>query len=571
MNDIKALYARWKERATLDPDLAAELAQIEGDEDAILDRFYKNLEFGTAGLRGVIGAGTNRMNVYTVGQATQGLASYLNETYDAPSVAIAYDSRIKSDTFSRFAAGVLAANGIRVYIYPELVPTPMLSFAVRHFGCKGGIILTASHNPAKYNGYKCYDPEGYQMTDAAAARTYGFIQQTDMFDDIKTMPFEEGLAKGLIEYIGDDVVEAFYREVEKACLSKDICRESDLKVIYTPLNGTGNKHVRAMLSRIGIRNVRVVKEQELPDGNFPTCPYPNPEIRQVFECGLAMTKEFPADLLLATDPDCDRVGIAVKNGDRYELMTGNEVGVLLAQYLLERRAALGKLPEKPIVIKSFVTTDLVTAVAREYGAEVYDLLTGFKYIGELITQLEAKGEADRFIVGMEESYGYLSGIHARDKDAVVASTLICEMAAYYKAQGKGLYQVMQELYAKHGMYLSTLLNYGFEGAAGMQKMAQIMDDLRANPPKAFGGLEVLAVADYKTGLVTDVKTGAQTPITLPRSNVLAFSLPNDNKVIARPSGTEPKIKFYLTAVAESRAEAEAVTALLKADVEAFMK
>ena len=571
MNDIKALYARWKERATLDPDLAAELAQIEGDEDAILDRFYKNLEFGTAGLRGVIGAGTNRMNVYTVGQATQGLASYLNETYDAPSVAIAYDSRIKSDTFSRFAAGVLAANGIRVYIYPELVPTPMLSFAVRHFGCKGGIILTASHNPAKYNGYKCYDPEGYQMTDAAAARTYEFIQQTDMFDDIKTMPFEEGLAKGLIEYIGDDVVEAFYREVEKACLSKEICRESDLKVIYTPLNGTGNKHVRAMLSRIGIRNVRVVKEQELPDGNFPTCPYPNPEIRQVFECGLVMTKEFPADLLLATDPDCDRVGIAVKNGDRYELMTGNEVGVLLAQYLLERRAALGKLPEKPIVIKSFVTTDLVTAVAREYGAEVYDLLTGFKYIGELITQLEAKGEADRFIVGMEESYGYLSGIHARDKDAVVASTLICEMAAYYKAQGKGLYQVMQELYAKHGMYLSTLLNYGFEGAAGMQKMAQIMDDLRANPPKAFGGLEVLAVADYKTGLVTDVKTGAQTPITLPRSNVLAFSLPNDNKVIARPSGTEPKIKFYLTAVAESRAEAEAVTALLKADVEAFMK
>jgi phosphoglucomutase len=392
-----------------------------------------------------------------------------------------------------------------------------------------------------------------------------------MFDDIKTMPFEEGLAKGLIEYIGDDVVEAFYREVEKACLSKEICRESDLKVIYTPLNGTGNKHVRAMLSRIGIRNVRVVKEQELPDGNFPTCPYPNPEIRQVFECGLAMTKEFPADLLLATDPDCDRVGIAVKNGDRYELMTGNEVGVLLAQYLLERRAALGKLPEKPIVIKSFVTTDLVTAVAREYGAEVYDLLTGFKYIGELITQLEAKGEADRFIVGMEESYGYLSGIHARDKDAVVASTLICEMAAYYKAQGKSLYEVMQGLYAKHGMYLSTLLNYGFEGAAGMKIMAGIMDTLRENPPKAFGGMEVLKVADYKKGYTTDCKTGAQTPITLPRSNVLAFLLPNDNKVIARPSGTEPKIKFYLTAVADDRAAAEAVTALLQADVETYVK
>jgi phosphoglucomutase len=571
MNDIHALYARWKEKAVADPDLAAELAAIEGDEEAILDRFYKNLEFGTGGLRGVIGAGTNRMNVYTVGQATQGLASYLNETYDSPAVAIAYDSRIKSDTFARFAAGVLAANGLHVYIYPELVPTPMLSFAVRYFHCKGGIILTASHNPAKYNGYKCYDPEGYQMTDEAAAKTYGYIQQTDLFDDIKTMDFDEGLAKGLIEYIGTEVVEAFYKEVEKTCLSKEICQKTDLKIIYTPLNGTGNKHVRAMLSRIGIRDVRVVKEQELPDGNFPTCPYPNPEIRQVFECGLAMTKDFPADLLLATDPDCDRVGIAVKNGDDYELMTGNEVAVLLTQYLLERRAQLGLLPEKPVVIKSFVTTDLVTAVAKEYGAEVFDLLTGFKYIGELITQLEAKGEADRFIVGMEESYGYLSGIHARDKDAVVASTLICEMAAYYKAQGKSLYEVMQGLYAKHGMYLSTLLNYGFEGAAGMKIMAGIMDTLRENPPKAFGGMEVLKVADYKKGYTTDCKTGAQTPITLPRSNVLAFLLPNDNKVIARPSGTEPKIKFYLTAVADDRAAAEAVTALLQADVETYVK
>ena len=571
MNDIHALYARWKEKAVADPDLAAELAAIEGDEEAILDRFYKNLEFGTGGLRGVIGAGTNRMNVYTVGQATQGLASYLNETYDSPAVAIAYDSRIKSDTFARFAAGVLAANGLHVYIYPELVPTPMLSFAVRYFHCKGGIILTASHNPAKYNGYKCYDPEGYQMTDEAAAKTYGYIQQTDLFDDIKTMDFDEGLEKGLIEYIGAEVVEAFYKEVEKTCLSKEICQKTDLKIIYTPLNGTGNKHVRAMLSRIGIRDVRVVKEQELPDGNFPTCPYPNPEIRQVFECGLAMTKDFPADLLLATDPDCDRVGIAVKNGDDYELMTGNEVAVLLTQYLLERRAQLGLLPEKPVVIKSFVTTDLVTAVAKEYGAEVFDLLTGFKYIGELITQLEAKGEADRFIVGMEESYGYLSGIHARDKDAVVASTLICEMAAYYKAQGKSLYEVMQGLYAKHGMYLSTLLNYGFEGAAGMKIMAGIMDTLRENPPKAFGGMEVLKVADYKKGYTTDCKTGAQTPITLPRSNVLAFLLPNDNKVIARPSGTEPKIKFYLTAVADDRAAAEAVTALLQADVETYVK
>ena len=571
MNDIHALYDRWLKKATADPDLGKELQAIAGDEDAILDRFYKNLEFGTAGLRGVIGAGTNRMNIYTVGQATQGLASYLNETYDAPSVAIAYDSRIKSDTFSRFAAGVLAANGIHVYIYPELVPTPMLSFAVRHFGCKGGIILTASHNPAQYNGYKCYDPEGYQMTDEAAAKTYGFIQQTDMFDDIQTMDFDEGLKEGLIEYIGGDVVEAFYREVEKTCLSKDICQKSDLKVIYTPLNGTGNKHVRAMLDRIGIRDVRVVKEQELPDGNFPTCPYPNPEIRQVFECGLEMTKDFPADLLLATDPDCDRVGIAVKNGDRYELMTGNEVGVLLTQYLLSRRKELGLLPEKPVVIKSFVTTDLVTAVAKDFGAEVFDLLTGFKYIGELITKLEAEGQADRFIVGMEESYGYLSGIHARDKDAVVASTLICEMAAYYKAKGLGLYDVMQNLYAKYGMYQSSLLNFAFEGAAGMEKMAQIMEDLRANPPKALAGMPVEKIADYKKGVTTDCKTGDTTPITLPRSNVIAFLLPNDNKLIVRPSGTEPKIKFYLTAVAPDRAAAQKVTDALGADVKQSMK
>ncbi len=511
------------------------------------------------------------MNIYTVGQATQGLASYLNETYDAPSVAIAYDSRIKSETFSRFAAGVLAANGIHVYIYPELVPTPMLSFAVRHFGCKGGIILTASHNPAQYNGYKCYDPEGYQMTDEAAAKTYDYIRQTDWFDDIKTLDFDEGLKNGLIEFIGDDVVEAFYREVEKTCLSKDICQSSDLKVIYTPLNGTGNKHVRAMLQRIGIRDVRVVKEQEYPDGNFPTCPYPNPEIRQVFECGLAMTKDFPADLLLATDPDSDRVGIAVKSGDRYELMTGNEVGVLLTQYLLERRKELGCLPEKPVVIKSFVTTDLVTAVANDYGAEVYDLLTGFKYIGELITKLEAEGESDRFIVGMEESYGYLSGIHARDKDAVVASTLICEMAAYYKAKGLGLYDVMQALYAKYGMYQNSLLNFAFEGAAGMEKMAQIMEDLRKDPPKTLGGMPVEKIADYKKGVTTDCNTGETTPITLPRSNVIAFLLPNDNKLIVRPSGTEPKIKFYVTAVAPDRAAAQAVTDALGADVRACMK
>ena len=571
MNDIQTLYALWREKATADPDLIEELASIEGNDDEILDRFYKNLEFGTAGLRGVIGAGTNRMNVYTVNQATQGLASYLNSTYDSPSVAIAYDSRIKSKAFSESAAAVLAANGIKVYLYPELVPTPMLSFAVRHFGCKGGIILTASHNPAKYNGYKCYDPEGYQMTDEAAAATYDFIAKTDMFTGVKTMDFKAALEAGTIEYIQSDVIEAFYREVEKTCLSKEICRKSGLKVIYTPLNGTGNKHVREMLRRIGIEDVRIVKEQELPDGNFPTCPYPNPEIRQVFECGLAMTKDFAADLLLATDPDCDRVGIAVLANGEYRLMTGNEVGVLLTEYLLSRRKELGLLPKDPVVIKSFVTTDLVTAVAKEYGAEVVNLLTGFKYIGEYITALEAKGEADRFVVGMEESYGYLAGIHARDKDAVVASTLICEMAAYYKSKGMSLYEKMQSLYKKHGMYLSGLLNFAFEGAAGMQKMADLMEAFRRAPLQSIGGMKVLAVADYKTGLETELATGKQTAITLPKSNVICYSLPNDNKVIVRPSGTEPKIKIYLTAVAPTYAEAKEITDRLAADMQQKVK
>ena len=571
MNDIHALYDLWKAKATADPDLIEELSAVEGKEEEILDRFYKNLEFGTGGLRGVIGAGTNRMNVYTVGQATQGLATYLLGAYDAPSVAIAYDSRIKSQKFAEFAAGVLAANGIKVYIYPELVPTPMLSFAVRYYGCKGGIILTASHNPAKYNGYKCYDPNGYQMTDEAAAATYGFIQKTDMFTGIKTMDFAAAVDSGLVEYVGREVFEAFYAEVEKTCLSKDICKSSGLKVIYTPLNGTGNKHVREMLRRIGIAEVQVVKEQELPDGNFPTCPYPNPEIRQVFECGLAMTKDFPADLLLATDPDCDRVGIAVKTADGYKLMTGNEVGVLLTEYLLTRRKELGLLPKDPVVIKSFVTTDLVTAVAKEYGASVVNLLTGFKYIGEHMTMLEAAGEADRFIVGMEESYGYLAGMHVRDKDAVVASTLICEMAAYYKSKGMSLYEKMQSLYAKHGMYLNSLLNFAFEGAAGMQKMTELMDALRANAPKTIGGMEVLTVADYKTSVETECATGKTTAITLPKSNVLCYGLPGGNKVIVRPSGTEPKLKVYLTAVASDLAAAQAITDRLADDFKEKVK
>lgn len=569
MNDTKALYKLWKEKAVLDEDLQTELSAIENDEDGIFDRFYTSLEFGTAGLRGVIGAGTNRMNVYTVNQATQGLADYLNSEFENPSVAIAYDSRIKSDVFAKSAAGVLAANGIKVYFYPVLVPTPMLSFAVRRLKCSSGIILTASHNPSKYNGYKCYDPNGYQMTDEAADKTYKFIQNVDMFDGVKTMSFEDALAEDMVDYIEDWLFEEFYENVLSASVYD--CTGSKMKVIYTPLNGTGNLPVREILKRKGIENVKVVKEQELPDGNFPTCPFPNPEIKQAFEKAIEMTKEYDADLLLATDPDCDRVGIAVKDGDDYKLLSGNEVGVMLADYLLSVRKEQGTLPANPIVVKSFVTTSLVNAVAASYGAETKELLTGFKYIGELITQLEEKGEADRFIVGMEESYGYLSGIHARDKDAVVGSMLIAEMACYYKDKGISLYERMQQIYNEYGVYLNALDNFVFEGATGMEKMKGMMEDLRNNPPKEIAGLTVTETADYKLSVRKDVESGKESVIDLPKSNVLAYKLPGGSGAIVRPSGTEPKIKVYITACAKTREEAQALAEKISADMKKNMK
>lgn len=557
MNDIKSLYELWCEKATADSDLIPELESIAGDEDAILDRFYKNLEFGTAGLRGVIGAGTNRMNVYTVNQATQGLADYLNENFENPSVAVAYDSRIKSDVFAKEAACVLAANGIKVYIYPELVPTPMLSFAVRRLGCSSGIIITASHNPSKYNGYKCYDPNGYQMTDEAAAKTYEYIQKTDMFGGVKTMSFDDALAEDMIDFIEDWLMDEFYENVLSARVNPDALKKANLKVIYTPLNGTGNKPVRKVLKMAGVKDVTVVKEQEKPDGNFPTCPFPNPEIRQAFECAIKTAEGTDADLLLATDPDCDRVGIAVRDGDNYVLMTGNEVGAMLCEYLLSSLKEQSKLPKDPIVVKTIVTTPLVETIAASYGAQTADLLTGFKYIGELVTNLEKQDETDRFIVGMEESYGYLRGAHARDKDAVVASLIICEMAAYYKIKGISLKQFMDGIYEKYGMYLNTVLNFGFEGATGMQKMADMMNELRSNPPKEIAGAPVVKMSDYKLSVTKDIATGEKTEIQLPKSNVLSFVMPDNSKVIVRPSGTEPKIKVYITACGTSREESTA--------------
>lgn len=570
--DMNALYNEWLEKATADPDLHPELEAVKGRDDEILDRFYRELEFGTAGLRGVIGAGTNRMNYYTVCRATQGLADYLNRHYETPSVAIGYDSRIKSEYFSRKAAGVLAANGIKVYIFKELEPTPCLSFAVRYFKTSGGIILTASHNPAKYNGYKCYNSNGYQMTDEEAQETYGFIRSVDYFTGIKTMDFDKAVDSGLIEYIGDEVINAFLDRVQQQSVNPGVVRDSGLRVIYTPLNGTGNKPVRQILERIGAGEVYVVPEQELPDGNFPTCPFPNPEIRQSFELALKMAEELKPDLLLATDPDCDRVGIAVTDGSGgYKLMTGNEVGALLLNYLLSQRAEKGTLPSGCIAVKSFVSTDLAEVIAKKYGCSFKNLLTGFKYIGELITQLEAQGRANDFIMGFEESYGYLAGTHARDKDAVVASMLICEMAAYYKTKGMSLAQVMEGIYGEFGYYLNIVLSYTFEGAAGMKKMADIMDGLRKNPPAGFAGMPVTTADDYKTSVSLNKVSGEQSEIELPKANVLSYTLTQGNKIIVRPSGTEPKIKAYITAVGKTRDRAEAVVAGLKAEADELMK
>ena len=551
------LYSLWLEKAVDDPDLIAELKGIEGNDDEIYDRFYRELEFGTAGLRGVIGAGTNRMNIYTVRKATQGLSEYVLDK-GGESVAIAYDSRIKSTLFAEEAAKVLAANGIKVYIYKELMPTPMLSYAVRELHCTSGIVITASHNPAKYNGYKAYGADGAQLSVENSAKVLSFVDKVEMFGGAKTMSFDEGITSGIIEYIGDELVEKYLETVKTRSVEKVT---ADLNVIYTPLNGTGNKPVREILKRIGIKNVTVVPEQEFPDGNFPTAPFPNPEIRQAFECAINLSKSVEADLLLATDPDCDRVGIAVKNGDDFTLMSGNEVGACLLDYILSRRKANGTLPKNPVAVKTIVSTPLADKIAAKYGCKLINVLTGFKYIGEQAGILEKKGEQERFVFGFEESYGYLAGAYVRDKDAVVASMLICEMAAYYKNLGKNLLDVINELYAEHGMVFTSQNSFTFEGAAGMKKMQDIMDDLRRLPPKKIGENQVVAISDYETSEKLELKSGKKSVITLPKSNVLYYDLDeNGSNLIVRPSGTEPKIKVYITSVdadgekAKSRAE-----------------
>lgn len=558
--DFMESYKLWLEKATEDIDLVNELKSIKDNEKEVYERFYKSLEFGTAGLRGIIGAGTNRMNIYVVRQATQGLANYVNKKYGKGAVAISHDSRIKADLFMNEAAKVLAANGIKVYITTELQPTPVLSYLVRYFNCQAGIMVTASHNPAAYNGYKAYGEDGCQMTDDAANAVYDEICNIDIFNDVKTMDLQKAIDEGLVEYVKDEVYTSYIEEVKKQQINPDVCKDADLKVVYTPLNGAGNKLVRRILDEIGVKDVTVVKEQELPDGNFTTCPYPNPEIKEALQKGLDLCEKVQPDLLLATDPDADRVGIAVKDYDgSYRLITGNEDGVMLTEYILSNRVAKGTLPKNPVMVKTIVTSKLVEKLCEKYNVELKNVLTGFKYIGEVILNLEKTGNESDFVFGFEESYGYLAGTYVRDKDAVVASMLICEMAATFKKQGKTLAQVIDGLYEEYGYYKNTTLSFEFEGSEGMQKMADIMVSIRENMPKEIAGYKVVKTADYQLSVEKDVVNNTETVINLPKSNVIQLNLENDNMVIIRPSGTEPKIKIYLTAVGKDKNDAQVVT------------
>lgn len=552
----KELYQLWCEKAIDDIDLVNELNSISNDDEAIKDRFYRNLEFGTGGLRGVIGAGSFRLNIYTIRRATQGLADYVKETFKNPYVAIAYDSRIKSDVFSREAASVLAGNGIKVYIYPELMPTPMLSFAVRELKCSAGIVVTASHNPAKYNGYKVYGADGCQMTLEAAEIVLGKINNVEMFGGAVFTPFEKAMADGMIEYISQEVIDSYLNNVAKQGIHTDLVAKSGLKVVFTPLNGTGNKPVRAILNKIGISDVTVVPEQEMPDGNFTTCPFPNPEITEALDLGLKLSEKLQPDLLLATDPDCDRVGIAVPSENGFELFSGNEVGAMLFEYICEERTKLGTMPKNPVAIKTIVTTNICKKIAKNFGVEIIDVLTGFKFIGEQIGWLEEKGEKERYIFGFEESYGYLAGTYVRDKDAVIASMLICEMAAFYRTKGISLIKARENMYKKYGVYVHSLKSFTCEGASGMERMNELMKMLRTKIPDEIGGLKVIGFSDYLTSISTDLSNNKEEKILLPKSNVLTFTLEKGASVVIRPSGTEPKIKTYYTTVGDTQVEAK---------------
>ena len=548
--NMQETYRLWREKATRDADLTKELQSIAENPAEIEDRFYRELEFGTGGLRGVIGAGTNRMNVYTVAKASQGYSRYCVGKFTNPKIAIAYDSRIKSDLFARAAAEVFAGNGIQVWMYPVIMPTPSLSFAVRDLGCSGGIVLTASHNPAKYNGYKVYGPDGCQITTEAAAEIQQRIDEVDPFSDVLRVDFDEGMQQGRIHWIGEETVRRYLDAVATASvLPREVDRS--VSIVYTPLNGAGISCVPRCLKEHGFTNIVIPTEQRDPDGNFPTCPYPNPEVREALAVGLRWAEQTGSDLLLATDPDCDRVGAAVKSRDGYTLISGNEMGVLLLDFLCKMKQKAGTMPAHPVAVSTIVTTPMAKKVAAHYGVELIDVLTGFKFIGEQIGLLESRGEAERYLFGFEESYGYLSGSFVRDKDAVNGSLLICELFSYYKAQGSSLLDVLDELYRTFGYYQSRLLSFSFEGSAGFAKMNALIASLRASAPGAIGGFAVEEIADYQSS-VQKTAGGAETPIYLPKSNVLRFFLAGGNEAVVRPSGTEPKLKVYLTATAETK-------------------
>ena len=551
-------YKLWLNKAKADPDLALELKEMADNVSAIEDAFYKDLEFGTGGLRGVIGAGTNRMNMYVVARASQGLSNYVIKHFapEERKMAISYDSRIKSDVFAKVAAEVFAANGIKVFIYPQLMPVPCLSFATRYLTCAAGIMITASHNSAKYNGYKVYGADGCQITSAAANEILDEINKLDLFDGWKRLPFVNGLAAGQIEYIPEDVYTAFVEEVKKQSVLGDATVDKNVAIIYSPLNGTGLKPVLRTLKESGYTNITVVKEQEQPDGHFPTCPYPNPEIQEAMALGMEYMKKYNADLLLATDPDCDRVGIAVKSREgEYKLLSGNQTGLLLTDYICARRMENGTMPVDPVIIKTIVTTDMAEQIAAHYGVRVINVLTGFKYIGEQIGLLEKQRKVSSYIFGFEESYGYLSGTYVRDKDGVNAAFLICEMFCYYKTRGINLLDKLDELYKTYGYCLNTLYSYEFEGASGFARMQEIMQAFRTEKVEAFGGRKVEKLLDYNLGLDG-----------LPKSDVLKFILENHSSVVVRPSGTEPKLKTYIAVSAEDEKTAKEVEQKIVAEL-----
>ena len=547
--DIKREYERWLKLAAADADVSEELRRM--DETQMEDAFYRDLSFGTGGLRGVIGAGTNRMNIYTVAKASQGLSDYLKKNFSTPSVVIGYDSRIKSELFAKMAAGVFAANSVTVNIWPALMPVPTVSFAVRYLGASAGVMITASHNPSKYNGYKVYGADGCQITTEAAGEILAEIQKLDIFSDVRTGDFDAAVAAGEIRYIPEEVYTAFVEAVKKQSVLVGETVNKDVAIVYSPLNGTGLKPVTRTLREMGYGNITVVKEQEQPDGNFPTCPYPNPEIKEAMALGMEYARRCHADLLLATDPDCDRVGIAVKdkNGE-YVLLSGNETGILLLDYVCSQRVKHGKMPAGPVMVKTIVTTDMGQQIAGHYGVRTVNVLTGFKFIGEQIGLLEKQGKADSYIFGFEESYGYLSGSYVRDKDGVNGAYLICEMFSYYATRGISLLDKLSELYQTYGYCLNTLHSYEFDGSAGFAKMQGIMKAFReeAGPGKrvnSFAGKKIEKVLDYSQGLDG-----------LPKSDVLKCLLEGHCSVVVRPSGTEPKLKVYISVSAEDKVQVE---------------